>query len=86
MMRLGTCPQCRSDTVYVQNEGIYFHRTDCLGVRDETQNTVYKSLVCTTCGYFENYLTDPEIIKKISDHWTKVKVVEKGDAAFIWTK
>jgi len=75
-MKDGLCPKCNSRTVY---KGEAYK-----GVVLSSQFTVftggihlpptpYVSYICTTCGYFEIYVTDQKRLAEVSNssHWTK---------------
>jgi len=72
-MKKGSCVKCASSTVYKRLNGI--GGTD-FTVDIGTWNTSasLESYVCTTCGYFENYLNRPSDLEKIAseDKWKKV--------------
>ena len=74
MLRSGHCPQCGSATVYTHANGIV------PGGRDReylNQDGYYiptdiVSFLCTTCGYYENYVADRQKLADISQKWQKV--------------
>jgi len=75
-MRRGLCPKCRTPTVYRRLNGIsngsgtngsvYVH-TSWL-----TSPSPVESLICTRCGYFENYVIDERKMAEITNTWEKV--------------
>ena len=73
-MKNGQCPKCGSQTVYSQPNGICFHNSNSFHVRTATldRNTPFMSYLCTTCGYFENYATDPNKLAEAAKTWPKV--------------
>jgi predicted nucleic-acid-binding Zn-ribbon protein len=70
-MRNGQCPRCNSTTIYQKSEGLYFG--DVKGYFSIDGNgTPYVSFICTTCGYFENYVADEKRLEAIANSWQKV--------------
>jgi len=73
-MRNGFCSKCSSATVYSKAGGV--------GISDNGQIHVYTgriskavpyvSFVCTTCGYFENYIADRDKLADVAKNWAKV--------------
>ena len=76
-MKDGLCPKCASNQVYKKNEGIGIGTLNGLGrfvisgyfFSDETNCDSY---ICVKCGYFENYITNPEALAKVGEKWEKV--------------
>ena len=72
----GRCPRCNSQTVYKKVNGvvtsagknIYVRGTSTFG----TPRTDRMTLVCTTCGLYENYITDKATLAKVAEKWDKV--------------
>lgn len=71
-MRSGICPKCESPNIYVKKNGVYAVKHYDLYL-DWGESSSYDSYVCTRCGYFENYLTNISILKKISEKWDKIE-------------
>jgi len=72
-MRNGQCPKCNSTTIYVKPEGLYFGDVrGYLSVNGKA--TSYVSFICTTCGYFENYLIDPKRMEEVAKQWQKLPI------------
>ena len=73
MMRDGQCPKCNSKTVYSKQGGVgstHIHvYTGILSVPVEIL-----SFVCTTCGYFENYIADENKLADVAQKWDKVPI------------
>ena len=73
-MKTGTCPKCGSKTVYSQPGG--------LGFADQASIYIYagrtgkpsttKAYLCTTCGYYEVYLTDKDFLAEAAGAWSRV--------------
>lgn len=75
-MIFGTCPKCNSSTVYFCKEGILSRTTDDKNDYAETGylNSEILSYVCTTCGYYENYIAGGDVLSAIAMTWQKVGV------------
>jgi predicted nucleic-acid-binding Zn-ribbon protein len=70
-MEHGQCPKCNETTIYAKNDGITF------GVNNLNINgrpTSYISFICTSCGYFENYVNDPKKLEEIASTWQKIPI------------
>ena len=75
-MRRGLCPKCQTPTVYRRLNGIssgsgmngsvYVHTSWI------TSPSPVESLICTRCGYFENYVVDERKMAEITNTWEKV--------------
>jgi hypothetical protein len=73
-MRNGTCPSCHATTVYSKPGGV--------GISDRPVIHVYTgaisravpfvSFVCTTCGYFENFIADANKLAEVAQKWQPV--------------
>ena len=74
-MKNGTCPKCGLATIYSKTEGLKYSAMRGV-VFVETGRMVMASpataYVCTTCGYFENYITDQNKLSEVLKHWQKV--------------
>lgn len=65
-MKMTTCPKCQSTNVFVCETGVGWDFN--LGIRnDDIQYPTedWETYLCTDCGYFENYVTDNDQLKKI---------------------
>jgi hypothetical protein len=75
-MREGKCPKCSSVTVYTRKGGVgdtHIHvDTSFLSLPVEII-----SFVCTTCGYFENYISDRDKLADVAKKWERVPTTEK---------
>jgi hypothetical protein len=71
----GRCPRCDSKTVYKILNGVTSAAGKNVYVRGAalfgSPATDRMTMACTTCGYYENYLTDKAILKKIAEKWDK---------------
>ena len=75
-MRRGFCVKCGTPTVYRKLNGIS-HGGDGGGgayVRTGwlTAASPVESLICTRCGYFENYVVDDRKMAEITKTWEKL--------------
>ena len=70
-MRDGKCPKCSSTTVYTKQGGVgdtHIHvHTTFVSLPVEVV-----SYVCTTCGYFENYITNRDKLDDVAKKWEQV--------------
>lgn len=72
-MKSGKCPKCGSATIYTKHNGMSFGdggvhvSTDMISIA-----TPLDHYICTTCGFFEAYLTDPAKLEAVATRWTKV--------------
>ncbi len=74
-MENGICKNCNSQNIYKSVNGIISGDKQVyvrnLSIFSSGTNKI--TFVCTDCGYYENYLEDKEILKKIASKWEKVK-------------
>jgi ribosomal protein S27AE len=73
-MRNGKCPKCGKPTVYAKQRGMSFGDG---GIHVYTGAMISKPVpvdhyLCTSCGYFEAYVADPEKLSAVAQSWTKV--------------
>lgn len=72
----GRCPRCNSQTVYKMLNGVVTSAGNNVYVRGTaafgSPKTDRMTLACTTCGHYENFLTDKSILQKIAQKWEKV--------------
>ena len=64
-MKRGTCLKCDSDDVYFKEYALN-------AVNLDGKNVPYIDYVCTSCGYFETYITDKNALSKIADRAEKL--------------
>jgi ribosomal protein S27AE len=79
-MRNGICPKCGSSTVYAKFEGLkYYVNTGVVFVYTGrmTMASPAMAYVCSTCGYFENYITDQKKLAEVAEKWQKVAVEDR---------
>ncbi len=77
-MKNGKCPKCGSATVYTRENGVTFD-SDGFGAQVDTGSWTAKSsktisYLCTACGYFENYIADPNTLAEVTknEDWKAV--------------
>ena len=74
-MRNGQCPKCHSATVYSKSDGIYFYSPTRFSVDTGSfERAPYVAFICTSCGYFENYVADQHKLDEVAKTWPKVPV------------
>ena len=73
-MKNGKCVKCGSSTVYSLANGVVPGGR----VREYIQfDGMYSaadvlSFLCTTCGYYENYVTDAKKLSAVANKWPQV--------------
>ncbi len=75
-MRSGRCPKCGQATVHRPgpNQGLGYGGSG-VGVRAGeilVWPTPLEQYICTTCGWFESYLADPDKLARVAAHWPHV--------------
>ena len=74
-MRNGICPKCGAATVYSKAEGLKYAVAKGVVFVHTSRMTMPSpavAYICTTCGYFENYITDPGKLSGVAKNWQKV--------------
>ena len=74
-MKNGMCPKCGSATIYSKTEGLKYSAMKGVVFVETGHITVPSqtiAYVCTTCGYFENYITDQSKLTEVLENWQKV--------------
>lgn len=73
-MRNGVCRACGSQTVYSKTYGVKIGEVQGVYVQTSmmTMAVPYVSFVCSSCGYFENYIAEPKKLAEVAAKWTKV--------------
>jgi len=75
-MRRGLCPKCQTPTVYRKLNGISYGSSASGAVYVHTSwitsASPVESLICTRCGYFENYVVDDKKMSEVANAWEKV--------------
>ncbi len=85
-MKMTNCPKCLSPNVFMSKTGVGWDQSlhvlmsgVLLGAAIEAMEPTYdwETYLCTDCGYFENYVTDNDWLKKIkagrSKNWRKAE-------------
>ena len=65
--RITQCPRCNSQNMLYRTAGVGFHGQLMVGSGGafSTGTLKWETYLCPDCGYFENYLTDPDHLSKI---------------------
>jgi len=72
-MKNGKCDKCGSTTVHVQTNGFApGGRREYIGFEGMYSAVDVQSYLCTTCGYYENYVTDPKRLVEAAQKWPAV--------------
>ncbi len=75
-MRRGLCVKCQTPTVYRKLNGLSYggsgNGTVYVHTSWLTSPSPVESLICTRCGYFENYVIDERKMAEITNTWEKV--------------
>lgn len=71
-MKNGICPKCSAASVYTKKRGAGFEGGLYVYTSILTSGTDYISYVCTSCGYFENYISDPSKLLHVEEKWDQV--------------
>lgn len=78
-MKKGKCIKCGSVTVYTRVSGVTYCNSG-LGVEIDTggwsaKDSSVDTYLCTTCGYFENYITDHGVLAEVARNkdWQQVQ-------------
>jgi len=74
-MKSGQCPKFNNMTVYKKTGGIGFGEGGYIYVY--TQGSTYpdktEDYICTTCRYYERYVTNKEKLADVTQTWEKVR-------------
>jgi predicted nucleic-acid-binding Zn-ribbon protein len=69
-----TCPHCGSTEIFQKINGIVSGEKKIyvreLSVFTPATDRLVK--ICANCGYYESYVADVEILKRIKEKWEKV--------------
>ena len=71
-MKNGICPRCGAETVYAKPGGIgeaaiHVNTSGLLSLPVECT-----SYICTSCGYYENYINDHLKLGDVARTWKKI--------------
>lgn len=74
-MQNGTCPKCKATQVYSNEKlrfksGTYNSNTIPLSF---FRTIPLDNYICTSCGYTESYVAEPEMLNRIRDMWEYVE-------------
>ncbi|HLC82498.1 MAG TPA: hypothetical protein VJI69_01630 [Bacteroidia bacterium] len=76
-MKNGNCPKCNSTTIYKLQDGIGSSECQCISIGGWGKTSAkFDCYICTTCGYFENYVNDLNQLDAIANgkgNWKKIK-------------
>jgi hypothetical protein len=74
MMRSGVCVKCSAPTIFAKDDGISYGSGGSLYVHTGmiSQAVPSKSFVCTTCGYYELYITEPKKLADVAQKWQQI--------------
>ncbi len=64
-MESGQCPKCSSTNVYVQ-------QNEPAVITINGRRCDHDDYICTDCGYFETYITDPKALSGVVENWKRV--------------
>ncbi len=69
----GQCPRCNAKDVYKKNNGIISGEKHVYvtGLGFTSPRTDQTTFLCTSCGYYENYIADETIREKVTQKWEK---------------
>jgi predicted nucleic-acid-binding Zn-ribbon protein len=73
-MKSGKCPKCGSVTVHSKPGGLGFANVGKISINAGSMGkpSTTRAYLCTSCGYFEVYLTDKEYLAEAAKSWPKV--------------
>ena len=76
-MREGKCSRCGSNTVYARQNGLQIgeHSQGVIIFTSWlTTPTPTVTFICTSCGYFESFITDQKKLNEVAQSWAKVGI------------
>ena len=73
-MKNGKCLKCGSTTVYSLANGVVpgGHVREYIQMDGMYSAADVLSFLCTTCGYYENYVTDAKKLSAVAGKWPQV--------------
>ena len=73
-MQNGQCPKCDSTEVYKKMNGIIGgdKKVYVKGLSMLTSPSDHLTILCTECGYYEDYIFDKDVLQKVRGKWDKV--------------
>lgn len=86
-MKNGICHKCQSPAIYAVKNG-FQHHVSAMPQSDSMFGGVmsffFMDYVCAECGYYEQYISEKDILKKIVElaadgkrNWMQVPVLER---------
>lgn len=67
-VKMTQCPKCLSEEVFLCQQGVGWDPRVGMSMKHAgmmLQTGNWTTCLCTDCGYFENYITEPEWLNKI---------------------
>jgi hypothetical protein len=72
-MKNGKCPKCGSATIYTKPGGLGFGNISQVFIYLKSGYPAStKAYICTTCGYYEVYVTATSVLAEVAQSWQKV--------------
>jgi predicted nucleic-acid-binding Zn-ribbon protein len=73
-VKSGKCPKCESASVHSKPGGLGFANVSRISVYAGSigKPSTTAAYLCTTCGYFEVYLTDKDFLAEAAKAWSRV--------------
>lgn len=75
-MKRGVCVKCGARTVYAKESGISFDQGKKTSVIVKTgmvkSDSEAEAFICTSCGYYEIYVTDHKKLRDVEKKWRQV--------------
>ena len=72
-MRNGKCARCGSKEIYHKVNGIVSgDKKIYVRISILSPATDKETYICSSCGYYENYILDKNILNKLKENWIKV--------------
>lgn len=72
-MKNGVCPRCRAQEVYSSANIRYKTGNSSTIPLSFLRSIPLDNYVCTSCGYVESYVADPEMLLRVKDIWSRVE-------------
>lgn len=76
-IRSGICPKCGHATVYSGRDIAAKANIGNTIPISFKHNAALDNYVCTTCGYVESYITDPDALKRIEQQWPEASAKKR---------
>jgi predicted RNA-binding Zn-ribbon protein involved in translation (DUF1610 family) len=81
-MRSGICPKCGERTVFRSKEGCSISfgdgdfRVHTGARRISNPYAKQENYICTSCGYFETYISESAVLSRVEESWSPVEADE----------